>query len=93
MIKGSIPADGGHLLLDEIEYHKLVKNENIKPFLKEFIGAQELIKGIKRWCLYITEEDADEVINENEIVKRLIGVKAMREASTKKATSISKNTL
>lgn len=86
MIKGSIPADGGHLLLDEIEYHKLVKNEKIKPFLKEFLGAQELIKGIKRWCLYITEEDADEVLNENEIVKRLIGVKAMRESSTKKAT-------
>ena len=86
MIKGSIPADGGHLILEESDFNKLIKNEKVKPFIKEFIGAQELIKDIKRWCLYITEENFDEIIKVPEIEKRLLGVKKMREESSKQAT-------
>jgi len=86
MIKGSIPADGGHLLLDLSEYNRISENKRIKPFIKEFIGAQELIKDIKRWCLYIKEDEFEKASKEDELLKRFKGVKAMRSASTKKAT-------
>lgn len=86
MIKGSIPADGGHLILDEKEYNELFKNKNIKPFLKPFIGAQEVIKDLKRWCLYIPEDGLKDLENEIEIIKRFDGVKEMRLSSTKKPT-------
>ncbi|HEA29469.1 MAG TPA: class I SAM-dependent DNA methyltransferase [Leeuwenhoekiella sp.] len=86
MIKGSIPADGGHLLIDQKDYDSLKSNEKIRPLIREFIGAQELIKDINRWCLYITENDFEKVSKEEELIKRFSGVKEMREASAKKAT-------
>ncbi|MEP0212155.1 MAG: type IIL restriction-modification enzyme MmeI, partial [Cellulophaga sp.] len=86
MIKGSIPADGGHLILDENEFNELSKNKIIRPFLKPFIGAQEVIKNLKRWCLYISEDTLKDIKDEIEIIKRLKGVREMRLASSKKPT-------
>lgn len=86
MIKGSIPADGGYLILDEKEYSKLSKNNKIKPFIKPFIGAQEVIKDLKRWCLYISEDSVESIEDEIDIVKRFDGVREMRLSSTKKPT-------
>ncbi|MFI1743252.1 class I SAM-dependent DNA methyltransferase [Thalassobellus sediminis] len=86
MIKGSIPADGGHLILDENEFNELSKNKKVRPFLKPFIGAQEVIKNLKRWCLYITVDSLEEIKDEVEIIKRLKGVEVMRLSSSKKTT-------
>lgn len=86
MIKGSIPADGGHLILNELEYVQLSKNKDLNQIIKPFIGAQELIKGINRWCLYIRKEDLEKVGEFLEIKQRLEGVVKMRQTSTKKAT-------
>lgn len=87
MIKGSIPADGGHLILDENEYENLSQHLILKPVIKKFIGAQEYIKGIKRWCLYINDVDIAIIENIPSIKKRLDGVIKMRLESSKKATN------
>lgn len=86
MIKGSIPADGGYLLINENELQELSKDENVKNLIKKFIGSQELIKNTNRWCLYITENDLIKIKNNKEIIRRLEGVRKMRLASTKQAT-------
>ena len=86
MIKGSIPADGGNLILSEAEAVKLIKNENLIPFVKPFIGSQELIKDLKRFCLYIKDSDLNQLKSNSIIQERLNGVVEMRRASTKKAT-------
>jgi hypothetical protein len=86
MIKGSIPADGGHLILNQLEYDELSKNETIKKVIKKFIGAQEIIDKINRWCLYINDDEIEQLINEPEINRRLNLVSAMRSESTKLAT-------
>lgn len=83
MIKGSIPADGGHLILDENEYNILFQDENIKPFLKKFIGAQEIIDSINRYCLYITDNDLELATKSENIRNRLYKVSEMRLNSTK----------
>jgi len=87
MIKGSIPADGGHLILDKHEYDNLSQDLLLKPIIKKFIGAQEYIKGIERWCLYINDTNISLIKDIPSIRKRLDGVKKMRLESSKKATN------
>ncbi len=41
MIKGSIPTDGGFLIIDEHEFNELNKDTVLKDFIKPFFGAQE----------------------------------------------------
>lgn len=86
MIKGSIPADGGHLILNENEINELKTDINLVNVIKKFIGSQELIKNVNRWCLYITKNDLESIKQNNDIIKRLDGVRKMRLASTKQAT-------
>ncbi len=86
MIKGSIPADGGHLILSEEEYNNLIKIPKLDSIIKKFVGAQELIRGLKRWCLIIREDDLELINNIPEIQSRLEGVRKMRLNSTKEAT-------
>ncbi|KAB1158113.1 DNA methyltransferase [Flavobacterium luteum] len=86
MIKGSIPADGGNLILNEFEFEELSKNKKINNVIKKFIGAQEIIDKVNRWCLYIDDERLEDLILIPEIKKRLDLVVKMREESTKLAT-------
>lgn len=86
MVKGSIPADGGHLILNKKEVNELIQNGVPDKFIKKFVGSQELIKDIERWCLYIKKSDIQEIETIYAIQKRLDGVREMRLASTKKAT-------
>jgi hypothetical protein len=86
MIKGSIPADGGNLILNEVDYKELSKNDKINEVIKKFIGAQEVIDKVNRWCLYIDDESLEDLILIPEIKKRLDLVTKMRVESTKLAT-------
>jgi hypothetical protein len=86
MIKGSIPADGGFLILNNIEKDDLAQNSLIKPLIKKFIGAQEIIDKVDRWCLYITDKQFEELKNIPELKVRLDSVVQMRIKSTKLAT-------
>lgn len=83
MIKGSIPADGGHLILNEVEFEAMSKDERIQPYLKKFIGAQEIIDKVNRWCLYIPNNELQNISNIDLIKQRLDDVKKMRLNSTK----------
>jgi len=83
MIKGSIPADGGHLIIDEADYQLLSNDKRIEPFIKKFIGAQEIIDKINRWCLYIPDTEVQNIASIETIKKRLENVKVMRLKSTK----------
>jgi hypothetical protein len=88
MIKGSIPADGGHLIVNEPEYLKLSKIPLLDSVLKKLIGAQEIIDKINRWCLYINDASLKEIAEIPEIRQRLHDVSEMRKKSTKKPTQM-----
>jgi type I restriction-modification system DNA methylase subunit len=88
MIKGSIPADGGSLILNEAEFFELSKNDKINRVIKKFIGAQEIIDKVNRWCLYIDDDSLKDLILIPEIKKRLDLVIKMRSESTKKTTQL-----
>lgn len=91
MIKGSQPTDGGNLLLSKEEYDELIGKEPLsKKYLKPFLGSQEFLNNIERWCLWF--EDCDPVILNKDLAEmpmirqRLENVKTMRSNSTKKTT-------
>ena len=57
---GNMPADGGNLIFSFHEGQELLsKHPEVAPFLKKFIGSEELMKSEFRYCLWLIEEDRD----------------------------------
>lgn len=54
MCYGSMPIDNNNLILDEEAVEKLLKEsyEN-EQFIREYVGGEELLKGKKRWCIWL----------------------------------------
>lgn len=83
---GSFALDDGKYTLTEAEKDELICNdERIREYIRPFIGARELIQGIKRYCLWL--EDADVLILEIPDIKaRIEHVKNWRSNSDREAT-------
>ncbi|WP_447926660.1 class I SAM-dependent DNA methyltransferase [Vreelandella sp. EE27] len=87
MARGNSPTDGGNLVLDSSEMSSLVlENSDRNNFIKPFVGSRELINGIKRYCIWIEDDQADEAKKINVINDRIQKVKKFRLASKKSAT-------
>lgn len=56
---GSMPNDGGHLLLNSAEEVAALKltDDQRQRFVKKILGSAEMIRGIERYCLWICDED------------------------------------
>ncbi|CAN7780569.1 lactate dehydrogenase [Cupriavidus necator] len=87
MTNGNKPADGGHLLLDLAEATQLRRSEPLaSEFVRRFVGGDESIKGLQRFCLWIPERDKDRAARVPSIAVRLARVSEMRAKSPKKLT-------
>jgi hypothetical protein len=79
---GSMPHDGGHLLLSPAEAAEVRENDPIAaPYLRPLIGAQELIQGRERWCLWLPDASPEDIRRSPSIRERAAEVKAVRLAS------------
>lgn len=55
---GSMPNDGGYLLLTELEKEALIQESpEATCLVKRFMGSQEFIHGENRYCLWIEDRD------------------------------------
>jgi hypothetical protein len=87
MSKGSQPTDGGNLLLNQAEKDELIRLEpQAEQYIKSFLGADEFINNIPRYCLWLVDCPPNELRTMPLVLKRIEAVKAMRFASTKAAT-------
>ena len=86
MLFGNMPRDGGHLLVDQELAGQLSKSPTVSPYLKGFMGSDELINGRRRYCLWIEEGAAGSACEDDFIAKRLIAVRENREASKAAST-------
>jgi type I restriction-modification system DNA methylase subunit len=86
---GSMPNDGGNLIIQtEKEYKSIISIfPETKPFLREMYGGQDFIKGVKRYCLWITDEELSEAIKNSFISERLKLVNEYRKSSKRAATN------
>ena len=84
---GSMPNDGGHLLLSEEEKAALLAAEpDAEHWLRPFLGAEEFINGAARWCLWLKDIQPNELISLPHIAARVEAAKQHRLSSTRDAT-------
>lgn len=87
MIKGSSPGDNGNLILSEEETNKLIKDYPlIKKIIKKYVGADELMKGKIRYCLWISDNNIGFANSIPEVKERFEKCRIFREKSKKEAT-------
>ncbi|MBE6271403.1 MAG: class I SAM-dependent DNA methyltransferase [Prevotella ruminicola] len=81
---GNMPADGGKLILSEAEKNKLIEEEpEAERFIRPLIGAEELINGKMRWCIWLYGEDEKDYLSIPQIVKRIDELRVIREQSAR----------
>ena len=87
MQKGSIPVDGGNLIIEAEDYEDFINKEpQAKQFIKPLVGSEEFINNKKRWCLWLVGANPSDLKKCPLIMERVQKVKEMRLASTKEAT-------
>ncbi len=87
MANGGKATDGGNLLLSDEEKADLIAVEpKAAKWIRPFLMGDEFINNIGRWCLWLVNIPPAELRAMPRVLKRVEGVRAMREASTKPAT-------
>ena len=85
---GNMPNDGGGLIFTEEEYEQLIKQfPKSEKFTKLLLGSAEFIKGNKRYCLWIEDEQLEEAIKIPIIANRIERTKIHRLNSKDKGTN------
>ena len=84
---GSKPVDGGNLLLSENDLNALgLSDSQRQRFIHPIVGSAEFIRGLSRYCIWITPETLDEAQTITALRERITAVRSMRLASSKAAT-------
>jgi len=87
IVFGSMANDGGNFFLTHQEKEELLGVcPEAAPWIRQFLGAEEFINNIPRWCLWLKDCPPAKLRKMPLIMNRVQQVKALREASTRKAT-------
>ena len=87
MCFGSMPNDGGNLILSEEEvYAAIAVDERIKQFLRPMYGAEDFINDKKRYCLWIDDDCINDAMLIPFIKERIDSVFEYRNKSKRAAT-------
>lgn len=85
---GSMPNDGGFLLLEPDEAAGIQATDPIAAkYLRKVIGARELIQGQERFCLWLVDAPASDIRASKEIARRAALVAEERSKSKRPATA------
>ena len=86
---GSMPNDGGMLLLSEQEKANLIdEDERATQLIHQILGSQEFIRGEKRFCLWITDDLLPLALSINSVRKRIENCQKKREESSRNSTNL-----
>ena len=87
MIFGSMPNDGGHLLLSEPEKQELIAAEpQTEKWIKPFLNAEEFLYNKPRYCLWLVDCPPNELQAMPLVRKRVAAVRVHRQSSTRLTT-------
>jgi len=84
---GSKPADGGYFILNDDQKANLIASEpGAENFIKPFLGSEEFINNISRWCLWLKDVTPHDLKGLPKILEHIKKVRAARLSSKKPAT-------
>ncbi len=84
---GSFALDDGNYTLSETDREQLLaENPNAEKFVRPFIGGQEMLHSIKRWCLWLEGAQPSELRSLPAVLRRVEAVKKWREGSSRETT-------
>lgn len=87
MVFGSMPRDGGNLVLTTEEKDAIVSvNPKAEKYIKKYLGAAEYIRGIDRYCIWVEASEYDDAKTIPELKARFDEVMKMRAASKADST-------
>lgn len=75
---GSMAADGGHLMIYPDTVEEVLADPIARKYLRPFVGAKELIQGLKRWCIWMPTPVPSDIASSPFLRERFAEVKASR---------------
>lgn len=91
-VLGSIPRDGGFLILTPEEKDELILQEPLsEKYIKPLIGAREYLNNNHRYCLWLTDVIPSDLKQMPLVMDRIQKVKQFRLDSTRKQTRLLAN--
>lgn len=85
---GNMPNDGGGLILSEKEKNQLINSyPSSINYVRELFGSSEFLKGNRRYCLWLEDNDLENALKIPEIVERIQTTKKHRLKSKDKGTN------
>ncbi len=88
MVFGSMPRDGGHLVMSRLERDEIVTTSpEAARFIRRYIGAEEFFNGQERFCIWVSDDESAEAAAIPGLAARFDGVHAARLASKAGSTS------
>jgi hypothetical protein len=87
IVFGSMPNDGGNLLLTTAEKQELLAKEpQAEQYIRRIYGSQEFINNQERWCLWLKDASPSELRSMPHVMQRVEGVRNHRLSSTRDET-------
>lgn len=86
---GSTPIDWDNLVVTEKEYDEVYADPIARKYLRPYVGGEELINGLNRWCLWMAESDtiANDLKSSKLLRVRVEAVAVKRAESKRIATN------
>jgi hypothetical protein len=87
IVFGNMPNDGGFLFLTREERADILASfPEAAEFIKPFLGADEFINNLERWCIWLADVDVGKWRHIKPIYERIEKIKVLRLGSTREAT-------
>ena len=87
MMTGAMPRDGGHLILSMEEARDLIERRPMaQPFIRRYLGSDELINGNIRYCIWVDDSQLLEAQAISEFAEKFEMVRENRKSSPLEST-------
>jgi hypothetical protein len=86
MAKGNMPSDGGKLILSPDERdHLLSRYPQARHLIRSYLGSEDFINSLERYCLWITDDDLSLANSLPDIKARIGAVRKTRSSGGSQA--------
>lgn len=89
---GNMPRDEGHLIVLPPHFAEVNADLVARKYLRPFVGAEELLHGKERWCLWLTDLDPSDLKRSTILRDRVDAVRKFRQKSSAASTRQMANT-